>query len=79
MRLDGQGRVLRERGGDQSTGDGATWDTLTAIHTSLLAVATQAPAASMKAALARIASAASVLNPHQSAHSTAQVPFSTNN
>lgn len=37
VRLDGQGRVLRERGGDQSTGDGATWDTLTTIHTSLLA------------------------------------------
>ena len=37
VRLDGQGRMLRERNGDQSTGEGATWDTLTSIHTSLLA------------------------------------------
>lgn len=37
LRLDGQGRVLRERSGDQSTGDGATWDTLISIHTALLA------------------------------------------
>ncbi|CAA9520460.1 MAG: hypothetical protein AVDCRST_MAG31-1548 [uncultured Sphingomonas sp.] len=37
LRLDGQGRVVRERSGDQSSGNGAGWDTLTSLHTSLLA------------------------------------------
>jgi len=35
MRVDGQGRVLRDRNGDQLAARGAIWDTITSIHTSL--------------------------------------------
>jgi uncharacterized iron-regulated membrane protein len=36
MRIDGQGRILRDRSGDQVAAQGAIWDTITNIHTSLL-------------------------------------------
>ena len=36
MRIDGQGRALRDRSGDQLAAQGAIWDTITSIHTSLL-------------------------------------------
>ena len=36
MRIDGQGRVLRDRSGEQVAAQGAIWDTITSIHTSLL-------------------------------------------
>lgn len=36
MRIDGQGRVLRDRSGEQIAAQGAIWDTITSIHTSLL-------------------------------------------
>ncbi|NUT01387.1 MAG: PepSY domain-containing protein [Sphingomonas sp.] len=36
MRIDGQGRALRDRSGDQLAAQGAIWDTITTIHTSLM-------------------------------------------
>lgn len=36
MRIDGQGRTLRDRSGDQVAAEGAIWDTITTIHTSLM-------------------------------------------
>lgn len=36
MRVDGQGRTLRDRSGDQIAAQGAIWDTITSIHTSLM-------------------------------------------
>lgn len=35
-RIDGQGRLLRDRSGEQIAVQGAIWDTITSIHTSLL-------------------------------------------
>ena len=35
MRIDGQGRTLRDRSGDQLAAQGAVWDTITSVHTSL--------------------------------------------
>lgn len=37
MRVDGQGRRLRDRSSDAAMGDGAGWDAVTRIHTSLMA------------------------------------------
>ena len=36
MRIDGQGRTLRDRSGEQVAAQGAIWDTITNIHTSLM-------------------------------------------
>ena len=36
MRVDGQGKVLRDRSGEQLAAQGAIWDTITTIHTSLM-------------------------------------------
>ena len=35
MRIDGRGRTLRDRSGDQAAAQGAIWDTITSVHTSL--------------------------------------------
>ena len=35
MRIDGQGRTLRDRSGEQVAAQGAIWDTITSVHTSL--------------------------------------------
>lgn len=35
MRIDGQGRTLRDRSGDQLAAQGAIWDTITTVHTSI--------------------------------------------
>lgn len=35
MRIDGQGKTLRDRDGEQLVAQGAVWDTITSIHTSL--------------------------------------------
>ena len=35
MRIDGQGRTLRDRSGEQLAAQGAIWDTITSVHTSL--------------------------------------------
>jgi uncharacterized iron-regulated membrane protein len=37
MRVDGQGQRLRDRNSDAATADGAIWDSITSIHTSLMA------------------------------------------
>ena len=34
-RIDGQGRTLRDRSGEQAAAQGAIWDTITSVHTSL--------------------------------------------
>jgi uncharacterized iron-regulated membrane protein len=35
MRIDGRGRTLRDRSGEQVAAQGAIWDTITSVHTSL--------------------------------------------